>query len=49
MRRQIKLQRLQKVSIWAVESLVHQINSSKRFLNRKNSPKSQVVTGLTPL
>ena len=31
--RQIKLQRLEKVGIWASGLLVHQINSHKRFLN----------------
>ena len=47
--RQIKLQRLQKVRIWAFGSLVHQINSLQEILKLKqNFQKNKVVTGKTP-
>ena len=47
--RQIKLQRLQKVRIWAFGSLVHQINSLQEVLKLKqNFQKNKVVTGKTP-
>ena len=47
---QIKLQHLQKVSIWAFGSLVHQINSSEEVLKLKqNFQKNKVVTGKTLL
>ena len=46
---QIKLQRLQKVGIWAFGSLVHQINSLKEVLKLKqNLQKNKVVTGKIP-
>ena len=40
--RQIKLQRLQKVGIWAFRSLVHQINSLSEVLKLKQN--FQIVT-----
>ena len=47
--RQIKLQRLQKIEIWAFGSLVHQINSLKEVLKLKQIfEKDEVVTGTTP-
>ena len=47
--RQIKLQRLQKLRIWAFESLVHQINSLWEVLKLKqNFQKNKVVNGKTP-
>ena len=47
--RQIKLQRLQKVQIWAFELLVQQINSLEEVLKLKqNFQKNKVVTGKTP-
>ena len=43
---QIKLQRLQKVEIWTFGSLVHQINSCKRFFNwNKIFKKNRVTRG----
>ena len=47
--RQVKLQRLQKVRIWAFGSLVHQINSLEEVLKLKQHfRKNKVVTGTTP-
>ena len=46
--RQIKLQRLEKVGIWASGLLVHQINSHKRFLNWNKIFKKKVGTGKAP-
>ena len=43
--RQIKLQRLQKVQIWASGLLVHQINSLEQVLKLQ---KNKLVTGKTP-
>ena len=44
--RQIKLQPLQKVQIWAFESLVHQINSLYEVLKLKqNFQKDKEVIG----
>ena len=46
---QIKLQRLQKVGIWAFRWLVHKINSLKEVLKLKqNFQKNKVVTAKTP-
>ena len=46
---EIKVQRLQKVRIWAFGSLVHQINSSQEVLKLKqNVQKYKVVNGKTP-
>ena len=45
---QIKLQRLQKVRMWAFGSLVHQISSLKEVLKLKqNFQKNKVVTNKT--
>ena len=47
--RQIKLQHLQKVGIWAFGSLIHQINSLWQVLKLKqNFEKNKVVFGKTP-
>ena len=47
--RQIKLQRLQKVGIWAFGSLVHQTNSLQEVLKQKQYfRKNKVVTRKTP-
>ena len=40
----VKLQRLQKVEIWTFGSLVHQINSCKRFFNWNKIFKNNRVT-----
>ena len=47
--RQIKLQRLQKVQIWAFGLLVQQINSLQEVLKlTQNFQENKVVTGKTP-
>ena len=47
--RQLKLQRLQKVRIWAFRLLVHQINFLQEVLQLKqNFEKDKVVTGKAP-
>ena len=44
--RQRKIQRLQKLRIWAFGSLIHQINSLEEILELKqNLQKHKVVTG----
>ena len=44
-----KLQRLQKVRIWAFGSLLHQIRSLQEVLELKqNFQKKKVITGKTP-
>ena len=46
----IKLQRLQKIRIWTLGSLVHQINSFLKVLKLKQIfQKNKVVTSRTPL
>ena len=46
----IKLQRSQKIWIWTLGSLVHQINSFQEVLKQeKIFQKNKVVTGKTPL
>ena len=47
--RQVKLQRLQKVQIWAFELLIKQINSFLEVLKLKqNFQKNKLLTGKTP-
>ena len=46
----IKLQHLQKIQIWTLELLVHQINSFEEVLKLEQiSQKGKVVTGKTAL